>query len=302
MKKKEKKKKTKKEKAKQAILKARQAMPESENDENNENNEVSFNESVTRVKPEFKKKHFKNALMLVGLPGIGLVSKMAVDQLTRVLNAEKIAFINSPHFPNQVLALKNGRLRAFSIKFYYKKLNGKHLVLVRGDLQPLTVEGQYEVSGKILELARKLGVTTVIAMAGYATNAKTDKPTIYYSATSAKLERKLRAFGAQAPTRVVPIVGMSGLIPALARAYDMQGACLLVETPGNIIDARGAKALLALLEKLVGKKIEAKELDELAKKAEKVLSKIEEQAVQAQKLGGAPAVSEPLKKELTYIR
>lgn len=265
--------------------------------------QVSFSESVVRFKPGFEKTRLENALMLVGLPGIGLVSKMAVDHLTRVLDAEKIALINSPHFPNQVLALKNGHLRAFSIKFYRKKLNGKNLVLVRGDLQPLTVEGQYEVSGKILELAREFGVSTVIAMAGYATNAKTEKkPAIYYSATSAELAKKLRALGAKTPARVVPVVGMSGLVPALARVYGMQGACLLVETPGTVIDARGAKVLLELLEKLLGRKIDVKELDKRAKNAEKALRKVEEQAMQAQKLGGAPAATEPLKKELNYIR
>ena len=266
-------------------------------------NQPSFNESVVRFKPSFEKTRLKKALVLVGLPGIGLVSKMAVDHLTRIFKAKKIALINSPHFPNQVLALKNGRLRAFSIKFYHKKINGKNIILVRGDLQPLTVEGQYEVSGKILEIARKLGATTIIAMAGYATNTKTEKkPTIYYSTTSTQLAKKLRAFGAKTPARVVPIVGMAGLVPALASAYGMQGACLLVETPGTVIDARGAKALLELLEKFLRKKIDFKELDERAKNAENALRKVEEQAVQAQKLAGAPATAEPLKKELTYIR
>lgn len=263
----------------------------------------SLNQSITRVRPGFEGNKFENALMIVGLPGIGLVSKMAVDQLVRVLKAEKIAFINSPHFPNQVLALKNGRLRAFSIKFYHKKINGKNLVLVRGDLQPLTVEGQYEVSGKILELARWLGVRMVIAMAGYATNAKIEKkPVVYYSATNSEFAKKLASLGGKKPARVVPVVGMSGLVPALARVYGMQGACLLVETPGTVIDARGAKTLLEMLEKLLGKKIDVAELDKRAKNAEKALRKVEEQVMQAQKLGGAPAVTEPLKKELTYIR
>ncbi|NYZ78107.1 PAC2 family protein [Candidatus Micrarchaeota archaeon] len=276
-------------------------MKTTEKTESKEN--FSLNQSITRVRPGFEGRKFENALMIVGLPGIGLVSKMAVDQLTRVLKAEKIAFINSPHFPNQVLALKNGRLRAFSIKFYHKKLNGKNLVLVRGDLQPLTVEGQYEVSGKILELARDFGVQTVIAMAGYATNAKIEKkPVIYYSATSSELAKKIASLGGKKPARVVPVVGMSGLVPALARVYGLQGVCLLVETPGTIIDATGAKALLELLEKFLGKKIDVAELDKRAKNAEKALRKFEEQAMQAQKLGGAPALTEPLKKELTYIR
>lgn len=260
-----------------------------------------FTKSSVFAKPG--KLFFRNALMLVGLPGIGLVSKMAVDHLARSLGAEKIAALYSPHFPNQALALKNGRLRAFSMKFYHKRVGNRELVLLRGDLQPLTVEGQYEVTAAALSFARKIGVTECIAMAGYAVNRKSENPAVYASSGNKNFLETFLKKGARTTPGVVPIVGMAGLIPALSRLYGIRGACVLVETPGNAIDARGAKTLLELLEKILGTKIDSRELEKRAEKADKMLKKLEHQAMEAQKLGQAPAATEPIRKDaLNYIR
>lgn len=275
---------------------------------------ADFTSSVITVITTRKKPSFKNAVLVIGLPGIGLVSKMAVDHLARLTKARRFATLYSPHFPNQVLALKSGRLRAFSMRFYEKKLgkSKREVVFLRGDLQPLTVEGQYEVAAKALEFARSLGVTRVIAMAGYAVQktaaagggAAGAAPAIYCAATTKRFHQEFAKLGAKRAAGVVPIVGMAGLFPALARIYGMRGACFLVETPGTTIDPHGAKALVAFLGKWLGEKFDSRDLEKRAKRAEKMLRKFEEQSQQAPAMkAGAPATSEPIKREtLTYIR
>lgn len=285
-------------------LKPGQEPQESQKQKTQTRTQIFFNETIVVPKKGVEQPALENALLIVGLPGIGLVSKMAVDHLSRLLHAECIASIYSPHFPNQVLSLRSGRLRPFSMSFYRARIGSRDIALLRGDLQPLTVEGQYEVTGKILDYARSLGVSEVIAMAGYALTKRVEKPAVYCASTSKKLLKKFEAIGARKTSGVVPIVGMAGLIPALARAYRMHGACLLVETPGNAIDARGAKTLLELLGKYCGKSFDTKDLEERARKAEKLLSKLESQAARARMLPApAPAEPEPIKKDsLNYIR
>ncbi len=278
---------------------------------------ADFTSSVITVGKQ--KPAFENAVLVIGLPGIGLVSKMAVDHLARATRARRFATLYSPHFPNQVLALKSGKLRAFSMRFYEKKLAGKSkrcAVFLRGDLQPLTVEGQYEVAAKILGFARSLGVTRVVAMAGYAVQKSggasgaggaggAAAPAVYCAATSEAFFNEFKRFGAKPAAGVVPIVGMAGLVPALARVYGLDGACLLVETPGTTIDPHGAKTLVAFLGKWLGQKFDSRDLEKRAKYAEKMLRKLEEQAQPAaqQAKAGAPAAPEPIKREaLTYIR
>lgn len=256
----------------------------------------SFKESHVRVKKEVK---LKEPLLVVGLPGIGFVSKLAADHLIRQLKAEHFATLYSPTFPNQVLALKSGNLKLFSMRFYYKKMKKRDLVILKGDVQPLTVEGQYEVSSKILDFFKSLGGTDVLAMAGYAVNKKSEKPTVYCASTSKSMLKKFLSLGAKQQDAVIPIVGMAGLVPAIARMFQIRGACLLVETPGQALDAHGASTLLELLSKMIGEKIEVKKLMGRAAKAEKFLKKMEEQARTDQQ--AAMATSEGTKKELTYI-
>jgi len=243
----------------------------------------------------------KDPLLLVGLPGIGLVSKLAADHLTKEKAAKKFAALYSRHLPNQAIAMKSGRMRLFSIRFYHRKMGSKDVVIVKGDLQPLTVEGQYEVAGDILDFFKELGGKTVVSMAGYAIIKKSEKPAVYCTSTDKALFKKFVSLGAKKTGRTVPIMGLAGLIPALAELNGMHGACLLAETPGNLIDAKAASAMLEVIGKLTGQKIDVKHLEEQAKKAEDALKKFEETArsEQATAPGGA---AEVIRKDITYIR
>ncbi|HIH20952.1 TPA: hypothetical protein HA244_06830 [Candidatus Micrarchaeota archaeon] len=259
----------------------------------------TFTESFLRVT---KRPALKNPLLLIGLPGVGFVSKLAVDHLVREKGAERIATLYSPHFPNQVLSMKSGRLRLFSIGFYVKRFKKRDVLFMRGDLQPLTVEGQFEVSAKALDFARQLGCIETIAMAGYATQGKKDKPKIFASATNREFFKKITALGAQSSEQVVPIVGMAGLVPALAKLYGMKGCCLLVETQGTAMDVTGAKALLELISKIVGEKFSYKKLEERVSKVEKMFKKMEGQG-QPMPAVQPPGMPEAVEKDvLRYIR
>jgi proteasome assembly chaperone (PAC2) family protein len=222
--------------------------------------------------------------------------------MVKALKAGKIATLYSPHFPNQVLAMKSGRLRLFSLGFYVTRVGTRDVILLRGDLQPLTVEGQFEVSAKILSFAKDLGCKEVLAMAGFATSLKKGKPArVFCSSTDKKLFEKMLSFGAVKGESVIPIVGMAGMLPALAKLYDLNGACLLVETSGTSMDSAGAKTLLDVLSKLLNQKFDYKQLDERVKKAEKMLKQFVGQ--QPSPTMQPPAMPEAVEKDvLRYIR
>jgi len=242
-------------------------------------------------------------VLIVGLPGIGLVSKLAADNLVKSLKARRFATLYSPHFPNQVLALKNGRLRLFSMKFFHAKVGKRDVIALKGDLQPLTVEGQYEVSAKVLEFAKSLGCVEVLAMAGYATSGMPQKPRVFATSTSKKMLSHLMKSGCSLSPNIVPIVGMAGMVPAIAPMYGIDGACLLVETPGPIADANGSKALTEVISRLLGGKVDTAQLSKRAEKASRLIAQFERQAAKA---GAAPAegvaMPEMGKSDLSYIR
>ena len=62
---------------------------------------------ATYVK-ELAKVEAKNPVLIEGLPGLGLVGKIAMRYLIKQLKAQKFAYLYSPHFPYFVLVSKNG--------------------------------------------------------------------------------------------------------------------------------------------------------------------------------------------------
>jgi len=253
-----------------------------------------FTESVIKLKTKPK---LKNPIFVTGLPGVGLVSKLTADNLIKVTKAKHYGTLYSPHFPNQVLTLENGRIRVFAIQLYHGKIGKRDIVITKGDLQPMTVEGQYEVSTQLLSYFAALGGGPVISMAGYAVNHSIESPGVFAASTSKKLIQELVKAGAKPSGRVIPVIGMAGLLPAYAKLYGLKGACLLVETPGPIVDAKGAIALTSVLAKYMKTEIGTDDLAKRAKKTAKAVAEFERQQAEAAKANAPPA----LPGQLSYI-
>ncbi len=244
-----------------------------------------------------------NSFLLVGLPGVGFAGKLAVDYLIKYFKAERVATIYSPHFPNQVVATARGNLRPFTLKFYFKKLNGSKMFFLKGDLQPLTVEGQYEVASKVLEFFKHSGGKRVFAMAGLVTHSFRGKTRdVFVSSThKAELSALKKKLKVKVNSNYIPIVGMAGLIPTLAPLYSLTGTAMLVETTGEVIDAVAAARLVEIVSLLVDKKIPVDKLHEKARIAKKNMEKLQKPQIQEQAALPGAAPVEP-RDSLSYIR
>lgn len=106
---------------------------------------------------EFEKVDLDNPILIGGLPGLGLVGKIATRHLIRQLKAKRFAYLYSPHFPYFVYVSKKGTVRLLRGTFYFwKNKNGKNdLIFFTGDSQAQTIEGQYEISDRILDFAKQ---------------------------------------------------------------------------------------------------------------------------------------------------
>ena len=99
-----------------------------------------------------------NPILIEGLPGLGLVGKIALRYMIKQLKAKKIAYLYSPHFPYFVLVNKKGNVRLLRGAFYYyQNPNGPNdLLLFTGDSQSQTIEGQYEIADRLLDFSEKV--------------------------------------------------------------------------------------------------------------------------------------------------
>ena len=77
------------------------------------------------------------------------------------------------------------------------------------------------------------------------------------------------------------ISGMNGLLIGVAALRGIEGACLLGETSGYVVDAGASKAVLELLSKILDIPIDTSKLEEKAEETSKVISQLQAMADQA---------------------
>jgi len=249
---------------------------------------------------ERKKVKLRRPILIEGLPGIGLVGKLAADHMIKELKAEKIAELYSPHFPHQVLMRKKGTMRMLRNKFYLIKGTGKDsrdLLVLVGDVQAVTSEAQYEVCGKILDYFEKLGGKMIYTLGGYGVGKVVEKPRVLGVCTHKKLLEPMKKYGIVFGEASGSIIGAAGLLLGMGRLRGMGGVCLMGETHGGYVDARCAQSVLEVLGKMVGVKINLDKLEERAKMNEKFVKKMEKEAEKQRQMGTMGA-----KEDLTYIR
>ena len=68
---------------------------------------------------EIEKINPERAVLIEGLPGLGLVGKIASEYLIKQLKARKVAELYSPHFAHFVIVDDEGSLRLLRLEFYY---------------------------------------------------------------------------------------------------------------------------------------------------------------------------------------
>ena len=209
-----------------------------------------------------KNVQLRDPILIEGLPGIGFVANVAVSHLVRRLGAEKFGEVYSPHFQDGVFSTIGGGIRRPCIEFYASKVQDRDLIFLYGNTQSLTRFGQYELSGRILDLVREMGCKEVVCFAGLRRDYLQESPRVFCTASDfAVLEHALR-LGVE-PIRG-EVYGMAGLLIGLARLKGMQGLCLLAETTGFHPDALAAKAVLERFAELYGLRFDFSDLDEVA--------------------------------------
>jgi uncharacterized protein (TIGR00162 family) len=249
---------------------------------------------------ELAKVQLNNPILIEGLPGLGIVGKIAIRYLIKRLKAEEFAYLYSPHFPYFVLVSKKGRVRLLRGTFYFwKNKNGKNdVIFFTGDSQAQTIEGQYEISDRILDFANQYNVSSIITIGGYRMEAK-DKPKVIAAATNIEILNKALQAKAILSPMGSPIVGTAGLILGLARFKKIEALCLLGETRGYLPDPKAAKSVLEVLQALLGLGVDLSGLDEEIVKAEKMVSRL--QKIEEKRASQAEEIKKEEDKKITYI-
>ncbi|MHC1605290.1 MAG: proteasome assembly chaperone family protein [Candidatus Methanofastidiosia archaeon] len=230
---------------------------------------------------EIDKIDVKNVIFIEGLPGIGLIGKLAAEHLIREIKAKKFAELYSPYFPHQALIKEDASIRLMKNKFYYGKIGEIDLIVLVGDTQPSPSNsyGHYEIVSKVLDYLEKFSIKMIFTLGGYSTGGEVvEKPKVLGAVTHSELVKEYEKKGITFRNDSgAAIVGASGLLLAMGKQRGMKGICLLGESPGYMyIDAKAAKSVLEVLANILNIKINMTALEERAEETENLIKKIQE--------------------------
>ena len=228
-------------------------------------------------------------MLIEGLPGVGNVGKLAGEHLVEELGAVHFADVFSKHIPPQVLVDDDGIAHMVCNQlFYYKRKKtskglpgwgSRDIVLLVGDFQGITPEGQYSLCYEIMKLAKDMGVERVFTMGGYGLGKMVSEPRVLGAATSHEIMEELKEQGIVFGGGEQPgsgIVGASGLLLGMAPMFSMEGVCFMGETSGYFVDPKSSEAVLKILSAILGLDLDLSALEDRAKEIEAITSKLQE--------------------------
>lgn len=218
-------------------------------------------------------------IFIEALPGIGHVGKLVAEHLIHELGACKFAELYSPSFPPQVFVGEKGIIEPMKNEFYYLKSAGedkKDYIILVGNTQGLSPEGQYDICGEIIDFIEKYGVKSIYTLGGLGTGQNVEKTKVFGAATSEELTGMLKEHDVKLRSADGGIIGASGLLLGLGMSKGIDGVCLMGETPGYFIDADASKAVLITLIDILKLEVDVAKLEERAEETRKMISKAQQ--------------------------
>ncbi len=169
------------------------------------------------------------------------------------------------------ITTETGGARSPINELYYYKRNdgGRDLIIWYGNTQALTTFGQYELCGKVLDLAQELGCRFVISIGGFKREEVKPVPTIYCAASNQETLKEALDLGTK--IMVGHIFGVAGLVIGFSRLRNLKGFALLVDTLGMYPDANATRYALTAMSKYLKMDIDLSRVDAAADQTKKIL-------------------------------
>ena len=217
----------------------------------------------------------EHSVILEAVPGVGNVGKLVVDALVEKHPSRTIGWILHPDFPPHATLSKEGLLAPPRLDINSVILpNGKTVITIGGDLQPMTANGQFEVANSILELAKKYNTPQLLVLAGLASGAEDRNIHVICADSKIKksLERNDIVVSNKQPTS--GMIGIAGLLISLSPLHDVPAIGLIAETIGASADVLAADRLASWIEEGLELPVNL-DLDTTERTAEKLLATME---------------------------
>ncbi|WP_331232526.1 proteasome assembly chaperone family protein [Natronorarus salvus] len=249
-------------------------------------------ETVVHADPELRE-----PVLIEGLPGVGHVGSLVAEHLLSEAESELVRRLHSEHFPPQVTVGDEGVAELVCAELHAVSFENQDLLVLSGDQQAASGIGHYRITEAVLDAVEEFGVERLFALGGVPTGELIEEYDVLGAVSNPESIEALSEAGVvfREGEPAGGIVGISGLLVGLGGRRGLDASCLMGETSGYLVDPKSAKALLGVLQSLLGFEVDLTSLDERAEEMEEVVGKIQELEAQQQ------AMELPTDDDLRYI-
>jgi Archaeal enzymes of ATP-grasp superfamily len=206
--------------------------------------------------------------MIVGIPDAGLVGEIATEYLINSLGMREFAEVSYPNSPYLVQVI-NGVAKSPIRAFYSSN------VIALNSWSALNPDLAFQVSGLVMEIARKYAVDTVISITGVPVpnRLELDRPSAFWISSGEDLAEEMskveeiRKFGDGY------IVGPYAKILLDSKRTGIRNLVITVESLLDLPDPEAAIVAIEFIGKYIGVKVDTSKLE---REAENIRSRIRE--------------------------
>jgi len=222
----------------------------------------------------YEKPVLKDPVLIEGLPGIGFVANIAALHLIQELKAKLFGEIHSSSFQDFAVSAQTGEILFPKNELYYHKGRNaeRDLIIFYGNTQALTTFGQYELCGRVLDVAEELGCRYIITLGGLKREETVEAPKLFCAASDPEPLHEALSLDAQ----IIEghIFGVAGLLVGLSKLRGMKGFCLLAETLGLYPDAAAARVVLKAVCRTLNLKVDLSRLEATTEATRNILESL----------------------------
>ena len=216
-------------------------------------------------------KKLKNPLIIVGLPGTGLVGSVAASHIVDALDMSFGGYISSSEFAPLAAIHEYKPMPAARIHFSQKE----NIVVIISEMT-IPVSSSLDVADKLYEFAKSLNASSIISLGGISLHE--GKQVVYIVSSDPDMVKRASKEKIAKPIREGATTGVTGVLLTKGTLENFPITTLLAESSEEFLDPKAASIAVKALSKIIKMPIKTTRLE---KEAEEISEEIKESVIKA---------------------
>jgi uncharacterized protein len=205
----------------------------------------------------------KNAKILLGFPGVGLVGSIVATYIARSEDFELVGYVLGKEFAP--LAAIHDFTPLPPVRIYYSK---KHNTLLFLSEIVIPLSSSSEFAEEIIKLAKRIKASEIMVLGGLTRKSANAKG-IYVVGCDRKRMKEIIDEGLAKSIKEGATTGVAGIVLGLSTMHNLSSLALLAEADPDFADPSAALNLLRCFKKISGMEIDESDLMREVKRKKK---------------------------------